>query len=250
MTCLPSRCTGWMAFIIFTVSYAAVATAQSGAQFPILQPIADHSTHIIDPVLHQDAWYVPLVLDYVRWGYLPNQTAKPLVTVPSGSLVTMDVVSHEGVLEDQGRDPVRFFGQHGIPRNEVLVDAIRVAAPPIRHDFFSDGPHVVSPPVAVSGAQPGDILRIDVVALTPRVPYGVTSIRHGKGALPETFPQTPPSAGRGERCASGAVSQRFDRDSDPEVGQGMGRAAPNAQWHRRTRAASPFPGCDGSGGQH
>lgn len=89
---------------------------------------------------------------------------------------------------------MRFFGQHGIPRSEVLLDAIKVAASPIPHDFVHDGPHVVSPPIAVTGAQPGDILRIDIVTLTPRVPYGVTSIRHGKGALPEIFPQTPPSA--------------------------------------------------------
>lgn len=37
------------------------------------------------------------------------------------------------MLEHQGRDPVHFFGQHGIPRNEVLLDAIRVAASPIRY---------------------------------------------------------------------------------------------------------------------
>lgn len=100
MNGLSIRCMRWMTFAILTVSFAAIAIAQSGEPFPILQPLADHPTHIIDPTLHQDAWYVPLVLDYVRWGYLPNQTAKPLVTVPSGSLVTIDVVSHEGVLED------------------------------------------------------------------------------------------------------------------------------------------------------
>ena len=34
-----------------------------------------------------------------------------------------------------------------------------------------------------SGAQPGDLLRITVETLVPRVPYGVISNRHGKGAL-------------------------------------------------------------------
>jgi acetamidase/formamidase len=169
------------------------ATAQS-VPFKVLQPLADKPTRMMDPLLHREVYYVPTMIDYVRWGRLPDATAKPAITVSSGSLVTFDVVSHEGVLEDQGRDPVRFFGAHGIRRDHVLDDAITVAASNIPHDFSRDGPHVVSAPVAVEGARPGDILKVDVVALTPRVPYGVTSIRHGKGALPEVFPETSPAA--------------------------------------------------------
>ncbi|MBK0296144.1 hypothetical protein IAE22_28195, partial [Bacillus sp. S34] len=32
----------------------------------------------------------------------------------SGTEVTIDTVSHEGVLPDQGSDPVAFFGRHGV----------------------------------------------------------------------------------------------------------------------------------------
>jgi acetamidase/formamidase len=35
------------------------------------------------------------------------------------------------------------------------------------------------------------VLKIDILAVTPRVPYGVISNRHGKGALPGEFPEGP-----------------------------------------------------------
>jgi acetamidase/formamidase len=105
--------------------------------------------------------------------------------------VTIDTVSHEGILEDQGRDPVSYFAGHGIPEAKVLDDARAIAASALPHDFAADGPHIVTGPIAVQGAQPGDVLRIDVVGLVPRAPYGVISNRHGKGALPGEYPQGP-----------------------------------------------------------
>ena len=51
---------------------------------------------------------------------------------------------------------------------------------------------MITGPVAVAGAEPGDVLEVQVLALRPRVPYGVISNRHGKGALPDLFPETPP----------------------------------------------------------
>ena len=74
--------------------------------------------------------------------------------------MTVDTVSHEGILEDQGRDPVGYFGDHGIPPGQVLDDARAIAASPLAHDFDTDGPHVVTGPIAVKGARPGDVLKI------------------------------------------------------------------------------------------
>jgi acetamidase/formamidase len=135
--------------------------------------------------------YIASTPDTVRWGYLPNRDSAPIATVASGSLVTVDTVSHEGILEDQGRDPVRYFAGHGIPKAKVLDDARAIAASALPHDFTADGPHIVTGPIAVKGARPGDVLRIDVVGLVPRAPYGVISNRHGKGALPGEYPKGP-----------------------------------------------------------
>ncbi len=50
--------------------------------------------------------YIPSTVDNVRWGRLPNSESEPVAAVRSGSVVTFDTVSHEGILEDQGRDPI------------------------------------------------------------------------------------------------------------------------------------------------
>ncbi|MGY1715211.1 acetamidase/formamidase family protein [Geodermatophilus sp. SYSU D01106] len=129
--------------------------------------------------------YLPSRVEEVLWGYLPRTTDAPVLRVASGRTVTVDTVSHEGILEDQGRDPVGWFAARGVPRDQVLDDAVAIAAGYARHprDFDADGPHVVTGPVYVEGARPGDVLKIEPLTALPRVPYGVVSSRHGKGAL-------------------------------------------------------------------
>lgn len=132
------------------------------------------------------AAYLPAEPDSVLWGRLPCATDAAVLTVDPGTQVTFDTISHEGILEDQGRDPARFFGGHGVA--EVLDDAIALAGSGYQRTFGVDGPHVVSRPVHVTGAEPGDLLAMTLVEALPRVPYGVISNRHGKGALPGEYP--------------------------------------------------------------
>ncbi|HEY0247232.1 MAG TPA: acetamidase/formamidase family protein [Gryllotalpicola sp.] len=124
----------------------------------------------------------------VRWGWLPSLADPPVLNVGSGATVTIDTISHEGVLEDQGRDPVRYLEQFGVPASSVLADARELARdwPERRSD---SGPHIVTGPIGVHGAVPGGLLRVDLLELTPRVPYGFISNRDGRGALPGEFPE-------------------------------------------------------------
>ncbi|MGT2425465.1 acetamidase/formamidase family protein [Amnibacterium kyonggiense] len=133
--------------------------------------------------------YLPAAPETVLWGRLPCADDEPVLTVAPGAVVTVDTLSHEGLLPDQGQDPVAFFAREGVPPQLVLEDAVRIAAERV-HDE-ADGPHVVTGPIAVRGARPGDLLRIDVLELEPRVPYGVVSNRHGRGALPGEYPEGP-----------------------------------------------------------
>jgi acetamidase/formamidase len=130
--------------------------------------------------------YLPATPDTVLWGRLPTAGDSAVLTVAPGSEVTIDTISHEGILEDQGRDPEAFFAQHGI--DEVLADAVDLAASPYERTFGVDGPHVLNRPIRVDGARVGDLLAVTVLAATPRVPYGLISNRHRKGALPGEYP--------------------------------------------------------------
>src|SRR5918992_273485 len=171
--------------IVGAIGAPATAAARAGkgggrGRLPILQPG-------VGPV---KGAYLRTTPETVRWGALPNRTAAPVLTVSSGAVVTVDTVSHEGILEDQGRDPDAYFGDHGVRSDQVLSDARAIARSSLVHDFDADGPHVVTGPVAIRGARPGDVLKIEVLELWPRVPYGVISNRHGKGALPGEYPES------------------------------------------------------------
>lgn len=131
--------------------------------------------------------YLPVGPGTALWGRLPAAHDQPVLTVESGATVTFDTVSHEGILDDQGSDPVAFFGRHGVSEANVLQDAIAITRDLDREP--ADGPHVVSRPVAVGGAEPGDLIAMHVVDAVPRVLYGVISNRHGRGALPAELPR-------------------------------------------------------------
>lgn len=135
------------------------------------------------------AAYLPALPGSVIWGRLFCGADVAALTVDTGTEVTVDTISHEGILEDQGRDPAAFFARHGVQREGVLDDAVGLAASEYSRDVAADGPHVVTGPIAVRGAEPGDLLKITVVDLMRRVPYGVISNRHGRGALPGEYPR-------------------------------------------------------------
>lgn len=126
----------------------------------------------------------------VIWGRLYSKDAEPALRIQSGDTVTVETVSHEGILEDQARDgtaagAIEFLTQKGVPAEDILSDQLTIRAK-VPHD--GKGPHVVTGPIYVEGAVPGDVVQIDIVKIDHRAPYGFISSRKGKGALPGEYP--------------------------------------------------------------
>ncbi len=129
----------------------------------------------------------------VIWGELFKPDSRPIMRVQSGDRIVMQTISHEGILPDQG-DSVEFFAQGGIPQNtksliaqnKILPDQLKVKAAVKK---TGPGPHVITGPVYVEGAEPGDVLEIKTIAINYRSPYGVISNRHNRGALPGEYPE-------------------------------------------------------------
>lgn len=161
-------------------STASTATAHTGAPGTFYEGVLQPGKGRI-----RGDHYLPSRTGDVLWGYVPAVHATPVLSMRSGRTVTIDSVSHEGILEDQGRDPIAWLGGHGVRKRDMLTDAIDIAAHYQRtsRNFDVDGPHVVTGPIRVEGAKPGDVLKIQTLDLRARVPYGVVSSRHGKGAL-------------------------------------------------------------------
>jgi acetamidase/formamidase len=118
----------------------------------------------------------------VHWGYLWG-AAEPVLRINPGDRVTIDTLSHEGILSDQG-EPQAFFARFGIGKEAVLRDLVEIYTK-VQHSGL--GPHVVTGPIAIAGAEPGDVLAVHILEATPRVPYGVNSMRMNRGGLPDEF---------------------------------------------------------------
>ncbi|CAN5190841.1 acetamidase/formamidase family protein [soil metagenome] len=135
-----------------------------------------------------DGHYLSATGESVLWGRLPCAADRAVLTIDPGADVVIDTISHEGIMEDQGRDPRAYFAREGVDAEMVLTDAVALAASDYPRNAGVDGPHVITGPIDVRGARVGDLLKITVLETTPRVPYGVISNRHGKGALPGEYP--------------------------------------------------------------
>ncbi|GAA5018053.1 acetamidase/formamidase family protein [Actinopolymorpha pittospori] len=113
------------------------------------------------------------------WGYFPVDRA-PVMRVASGSVVRIDAVNQSGVSAAQG--PVAYFEDLGVPADEVLPELAEVAKNP--RPAGASG-HILTGPLYVEGAEPGDVLEIKIMNVSPRVAYGVNSTGPGSGVCPD-----------------------------------------------------------------
>jgi acetamidase/formamidase len=118
--------------------------------------------------------------DTVLWGYLAANLP-PALTVKPGQIVEIEALSHQGLTTH--KDPEKFFSAYGIPSHEVLSDAKAIYSEVKRPKGASV--HILTGPIYVEGAEPGDALEIRVLDIKFRVPYGVNNTGPGKGVLPK-----------------------------------------------------------------
>jgi acetamidase/formamidase len=121
----------------------------------------------------------------VSWGWIAADRA-PVARVKSGQVMRIDTVTHQGL--NTGQDPVAFFGAAGFAPGKVLPDAVEIYRRVARE--ASAGPHLLTGPVYVEGARPGDMLEVRVLDVAIRVPYGVNATGPGRGAVPDLLAQS------------------------------------------------------------
>lgn len=106
----------------------------------------------------------------VHWGHL-DAAIPPRLTIDSGDTVTVNTVSG-GRLEVADLAIMR-------PEHREIVEKLRPVL----------GPHILTGPIAVRGAQPGDTLEVRIRTIELAADWGYNVIRPLKGTLPEDFPE-------------------------------------------------------------
>jgi len=120
-------------------------------------------------------------------GVFPIDRA-PVAKVAFGAVVRIDTLSQRGATQQE--DPVMFLGKFGVKPDEILQDvkdlwAARNAKPASER---GGGGHILTRPIYVEGAEPGDTLAVEMIDLTTRVPYGINSTSSTSGVFSASYP--------------------------------------------------------------
>ena len=111
--------------------------------------------------------------DTVRWGMF-DAAFPPVLTVNSGDTVTLECVS--------GAPEVMPPAGSGFQIPPALAAIHRASLP-------RAGGHIITGPVAVAGAEPGDMLEVRIDAIKLGASWGYCGFRPLAGTLPEDFPE-------------------------------------------------------------
>ncbi len=116
---------------------------------------------------------IPASPDTVRWGAF-DASFPPLLTVASGDSVVLECVS--------GAPDVLPPATMGCTIPPALIAIHQANVPRI-------GPHILTGPVAIAGAEPGDTLEVRIEAIEFGADWGFCGFRPLAGTLPEDFPE-------------------------------------------------------------
>ena len=132
-------------------------------------------------------YHIPATAETVHWGYF-SKLLKPAVEVQSGDFVTVETLTHHAnddaermIKGDPGAESVYFWD-----KTRKGVD--RRGAGPMDASLFGRGAgeglgvHICTGPVAVAGAEPGDVLEVRILDVRPRPSAGFKGKSFGSNA--------------------------------------------------------------------
>lgn len=111
-------------------------------------------------------YIVPATPATTQWGVF-NTAVKPILTIHSGDTVVFETMAASDNMVVPG----------GANADQIHKMGVAVA---------NRGPHTLTGPIYVDGAEPGDVLKIHLNKIVPR-PYASNDIMPGKGLFPDVF---------------------------------------------------------------
>jgi acetamidase/formamidase len=110
---------------------------------------------------------LPATMETTQWGWF-NNAQPPVLHVNSGDTIVFETMMHS--------------------HNQVVPGTTIEQIKKLRTDFPGRGPHTLTGPVYIEGAQPGDVLKVHINKIVPRA-YGTNFNVPGMfGEFPSKFP--------------------------------------------------------------
>lgn len=145
--------------------FKTLATSAAVAAAFLAQPAASQSVTVASK-LPGKVHLLPATLETTQWGWFDNAQA-PVLTIDSGDTVVMETMMHA--------------------HNQVVPGKTIEELKKLRTDHPGRGPHTLTGPIFVNGAEPGDVLKVKINRIVPRA-YGTNFNIPGMfGQFPKDF---------------------------------------------------------------
>src|SRR3954453_14924804 len=122
-------------------------------------------------------FHLPARPQTVAWGHY-DATSRPALTIKSGDTVVVHTLltnSPTG-LEKAGVAPADV---------QQSLRAVFAGVPAAER---GPGGHILTGPIAIAGAEPGDTLEVRILKIDLAIPYAYNGFRYGAGFLTDDFP--------------------------------------------------------------
>src|ERR1700704_5271666 len=127
----------------------------AGAQAVVTASEAKGKIHIL-----------PATLETTQWGWF-NNAQRPVLKVDSGDTIVMETMMHS--------------------HNQVIPGTTIEQIKKLRTDFPGRGPHTLTGPIYINGAEPGDVLKVRLNKIVPRAYATNFNVPGMFGQFPQTY---------------------------------------------------------------
>lgn len=122
-------------------------------------------------------WDLPASPQTVAWGHY-DASDKPALTVKSGDTVVMHTLL---------TNSPNGLAKAGVAPGDIQAE-LRAVYDGVPASARGPGGHILTGPVAIEGAEPGDALEVRILKIDMDIPYAYNAFRYGAGFLTDDFP--------------------------------------------------------------
>ena len=145
---------------------AATPSAPPTEAVPPIGP-ADPKLRVVPLPDGKKIHLLPATLETTQWGWF-NNAQPPVLRINSGDTVVMETMMHS--------------------HNQVIPGTTIEQIKKLRTDFPGRGPHTLTGPIYVEGAETGDVLKVRINKIVPRAYASNFNVPGMFGQFPQQFP--------------------------------------------------------------
>jgi len=155
-------------FITATAIHAQQQPAPAAPPTQAVPPIgpADPNLQTVPLPNGKKIHLLPATLETTQWGWF-NNAQPPVLRINSGDTVVMETMMHS--------------------HNQVIPGTTIEQIKKLRTDFPGRGPHTLTGPIYIEGAEPGDVLKVTINKIVPRAYAANFNVPGMFGEFPQQF---------------------------------------------------------------